>query len=257
MFTELMGQRVHVSAFGHGRHAVVGVAGAIGTSEIWQQPFELLSRDYLTIAYDHFGAGATRVPAELVTFENQVLLLEALLGAFRFERCCLAADSTMSAVAIEVAVRNPKRIDSLALVAAGMSRLRNRSTEDFVSRLRSSFEETIERFVAICIPESNSEHLRDWLKDIIRRTGGERAAALLESFYDVDISARLPLIAMPTAVIQGELDVLPASTPEAARAMAALIPACSLEVLHGVGHVPTLERPDEVARVIQQLIEGS
>ena len=256
MFIELLGHRVHTMASGRGERTLLGIAGAFGNMEIWQQPFELLSKSYATIAYDHFGTGETRVPPELVTFDNQVALLEALMDNFSLDRCTLLADSTMVGVAVAVAARCPERIDALALVAGGVINRRDELTEGFVSRLRSNFEPTVERFVALCIPESETAHLRDWLRDIIHRTGAERAASLIESFYDVDVSELLPKLVMPTVVIQGEHDALPTSNLDAARAMAARIPDCRLEILPGAGHVPTLTRPKEVADIIERLIES-
>lgn len=255
MFIKLRDQQVHTVTFGHGDRTIVGVAGAFGTWEIWQQPFELLSRRYRTIAYDHFGAGETHVPKELVTFENQVLVLKALLDAFSIDRCVLAADSNMVAVGVEFAARWPERVEAIALVAGGVVHTPNELTAGFVSRLRTDFEKTVDRFVELCIPEADSQHLRHWLRDIIHRTGGERAAALTESFYGIDVSDRLPALRMPAAVVQGEHDRLPVSNVDSARAMAARIPDCTLEILPGVGHVPTLTRPAEVVAAIQRLID--
>jgi pimeloyl-ACP methyl ester carboxylesterase len=257
MFVELRGQRVHTVEFGRGDTTIVGVSGAFGDWEIWLQPFELLSRSFRTIAYDHFGTGETRVPPELVVFDEQVALLEALLDAFSVERCVLAGDSNMVAVAVEVAARHPERIEALALVAGGVVHQPDDRVTGFVAGLRSNFAATVDGFVSLCVPEPDSLHLRDWLRDIIHRTGGERAARLVESFYGVDVSSRLPELTMPVVVVQGEKDSLPTSRLEAARQMAAQIPDCTFEVLSGIGHVPTLTRPNEVAAIIKTLADRS
>lgn len=257
MFVELLGHRVHVVSFGAGERTIVGIAGAFGSCEIWEQPFELLSRNHRVVAFDHFGAGETRVPVELVTFEQQVAVCEALLDAAGIDRCLLAGDSSMVAVAVEVASRNPDRIEALALVAGSVAHEPDERTMAFVAGLRSRFEETLEAFVAYCIPEDDSDHLRSWLADIIRRTGGERAGALVESFYGVDVSDRLARLAMPTVVVHGELDRVSAGGVDAARDIAALIPRCELVVLPGVGHVPTLTRPHEVAAAIERLLDSA
>lgn len=203
MFIKVRGQLVHTVAYGEGAPTIVGVSGAFGNNEIWEQPFELLSRRHRVIAYDHFGTGETRVPPELVTFEDQVAVLRELLDALSVERCILAGDSNMAAVAVELALRYPERIQALVLVAGSVVHDENPLMIGFVAALRSDFEQTLEGFVGGCIPEADSEHLRDWLRDIISRTGGERAAALLESFYGTDLSDRLPELSMPTVVIHG------------------------------------------------------
>lgn len=255
MFIEFRGHQVHAVSYGRGDLPVVGISGAIGTCEIWEPPFELLSVRHQVIAYDHLGVGSTHVPANEVTFENQTDLVEAVLDAFAVERCVLVGDSNMVAVAIEAAGRWPGRVSALALVAGGLVHRPEDTVVRFVAGLRHNFEATVDAFVALCIPEADSAHLRPRLRDIIVRTGGERAAILLESFYGVDVSDRLADLKMPTAVIHGDKDALPTSAPIVARQIAADVADGRLELLAGAGHVPTLTRPVQVGQIIQSLIE--
>jgi hypothetical protein len=67
-------------------------------------------------------------------------------------------------------------------------------------------------------------------EDIIMRTGPSRAARLVESFYEVDIRDRLPELRVPTTVLHGELDALPASRLDTARQLASLIPGARIQV---------------------------
>lgn len=60
-----------------------------------------------------------------------------------------------------------------------------------------------------------------------------------------DSRPRLAGIAMPVAVIGGSEDRL--GTPEMQREMAAAIPAATLRLLDGVGHLAPVEAPEEVA----------
>ena len=254
MFVDLLGHRVHTVSFGAGAHTIVGISGAFGNWEIWQQPFELLSARHRVIAYDHLGTGLTHVPADAVTFDNQVACCVALLDALDVDRCVLAGDSSMVAVAVEVAARHPERVAALALVAGGVTHDRDKATQRFVAGLRTDFDATVDAFVEFCVPEPDCEHLRAWLREIIRRTGGERAARLAESFYGVDVSGRLLDLSAPTAVVQGEGDVMPTSTVATAEAIAGAVANGELVVLPGVGHVPTLTRPAEVAAILDALV---
>jgi len=254
MFVNYGDHAVHALRFGAGPRTVVGMPGSFGTTEIWEQPFELLSAHFQTITFDHFGTGETFVPDQMVTFENQVLLVVGLLDTFDVDRCLLAGDSSMSAVAVEVAARYPERIEALVLVAAGISYAPDDGVRRFVSGLRRDPERTLQGFVRLCLPEDDRGHLRRWLTDIILRTGPTRAARLVESFYEVDIRERLAELETPTLVLQGELDALPSSRLEKAREMASLIPGGQLHVIEGVGHVPTLSRPREVAKAIEALL---
>jgi len=254
VFVKVGDQLVHAVRSGSGPRTVVGIPGSFGTTEIWEQPFEVLSARYQTVVFDHFGTGETRVPDELVGFESQVGLVTDLLDELGIGRCLLAGDSSMAAVAVEVARRHPERVEALVLVAAGISYAPDAGVHRFVSRLRSDPEPTLEGFVRACLPEDDEGHLRRWLKDIILRTGPSRAARLVESFYEVDIRDRLVQLRVPTTVVHGELDALPSSRLDIARELASLVPGAHLRVINGAGHVPTLSRPFEVAGAIEALL---
>jgi pimeloyl-ACP methyl ester carboxylesterase len=226
-------QFVHVVRSGSGPRTVVGIPGSFGTTEIWEQPFEVLSARHQTVAFDHFGTGETHVPDGLVRFESQVGLVTDLLDELAIGHCVLAGDSSMATVAVEVALQHPERVDALILVAAGISYSPDVGVHRFVSGLRNDPEPTLERFVRVCLPEDDEGHLRRWLKDIIMRTGPSRAARLVESFYEVDIRDRLAQLRVPTVVVHGELDPLPSSRLAIARELASLVPDAHLLVLWG------------------------
>lgn len=255
MFQQINGQQVYTVSFGSGSDIVVGVSGSFGTCEIWQLPFELMSETCRTIAYDHYGTGQTRVPSRLVTFESQVQLLGRILNQHTSAGgCVLAGDSSMTTVAIEAAHRWPEAVSGLVLVSGGLDFSPTEQVTRFVHGLRHAFESTVEAFVKLALPEDSEGHLRKWLQDIITRTGGARAAALVESFYSVDIRNRLGGLEMPTVVIHGELDAMPTSPLAAAEEMAQSIPAAELLILAETGHVPTLTRPAAVAEAITRLL---
>jgi pimeloyl-ACP methyl ester carboxylesterase len=64
-----------------------------------------------------------------------------------------------------------------------------------------------------------------------------------------DARPSLADIACPTTVVVGEGDRL--TPPDRAREMHDLIPQSQLEVIAGAGHLPTLETPDAVSRVMR------
>ena len=255
MFVDIAGERVFVEVSGAGPDVVVGVSGSFGTSEIWHPPFRSLSGSCRTVAYDHFGTGLTDVPAESVTFEHQVELLGGVLDEFSPDRrCVLAGDSSMTAVVIEATFRWPHQVSGLVLVSGGLDFAPTDPVIQFVAGLRTAFDLTIDSFVKIAMPEDTIGDYQRWLKAIITRTGGERAALLVESFYPVTVRHRFPGITVPTIVIHGELDHLPTSPLSASQEMADTIRKAQLVVLPGTGHVPTITRPEPVAAAITELL---
>jgi pimeloyl-ACP methyl ester carboxylesterase len=70
----------------------------------------------------------------------------------------------------------------------------------------------------------------------------------------VDLRGRLSQLRLPTLVIHGKEDVI--ISPDGANAFAAGISGAQLLLLEGVGHVPTLTRPVEVARALDHFMGG-
>lgn len=253
MFRRIKGDAVNTLEFGGGQTTILGLAGAFGNVEIWQQPFELLHRRYRTITYDHLGTGETYVASDRVTFDAQVELVADVLDAFEVQRCILAGDSSLCAVAVAATHRWPDRIDGLVLVAGKVDHNPDERTIRFVDGLRRSFERTVEGFVEVCLPEDDEGYLRRWLRDIIARAGPERAATLVESFYDVEFRQMLKSIGIPSLVIHGDADRI--NPIDNAHELVEDLPDAELVVLSDTGHVPTLSRPREVAKAIEEFAD--
>ncbi len=85
-------------------------------------------------------------------------------------------------------------------------------------------------------------------------TGSERAATLIESYHGVDLSGRLEELSMPVVVVSGELDRTPGGNPAAAAEMVGAIPSARHVVFEGIGHVPMITAPEELADVIASVL---
>lgn len=188
-----------------------------------------------------------------MTFDEQVGLVADVLDSFDVERCLLAGDSSFAAVAVAAAHRWPERIEGLVLVGARLNRAPDERTTRFIAGLRHAFTPTLEGFVELCLPEDDHGHLQGWLADIITRTGAERAAALVESFYGIDVTPLLASLEVPVLVIHGELDRI--NPPHLAREIVEQVRDAELVVIDDAGHVPTLSRPATVATAMDRFAD--
>ena len=85
MFLKLEDAELFVSSFGKGPPTLIARGGWVGSGELWSQPFEILSRSWRTITYDHRGTGATINHAPAITFEILVQDLFKVLDALSVE----------------------------------------------------------------------------------------------------------------------------------------------------------------------------
>jgi pimeloyl-ACP methyl ester carboxylesterase len=251
MFIQVNGQLINVVSFGTGS-TLLAHGGWTGSWELWQQPFELLSRRMRTVAYDHRGTGATKGDAASITATALVSDLFGVMDALEIERCVLASESAGSLTTVTAAIERPERFSALVIVAGVLRRQHPAAADPFCEALRSNYSAAVARFVDACTPEPGVDHLRAWGRDILARSTPEQAVRLIEIQYGADLSPLLPQIRVPVLIVHGANDAL--VPVEEGRLMASLIPDSRLVILNNTGHVPTVTRPREVAGLIEEII---
>ena len=257
MFHTVANRRVHSVSFGAGPGTLVAIAGSFANWEIWAPTFEMLSPKWRVVGFDHDGVGQTKVPVNEITHERHVETFFSVLDAQNVERCIVAGDSANAAVAIEAVLQQPERFDGLVIVNGHAWGFDRPEVRQFVTGLRTQFEATVDFFVELVFPEPDSEHLKNWLRDIITRTGAEAAARIIEANLSVDLRQRLPQIDLPTLIIHGVLDAISASALEDAKALATMIPRAELRLLEDAGHLPLMSQPDAIAEALDAFLTAN
>ena len=254
MFIEVPGAKLFAVRSGPASGtAIVAIGGWIGSSELWQDPLADLSDSFITVTYDHRGSGLTVCDTDSITFDNLVADVLAILNAFGISRCVLAAESAGAQTALAVAARFPDKVSHLIIVDGMYSRGMAVENDPFLQGLRSAYPATIERFVQLCVPEADSDHIKAWGRKILMRAEASAAIALRIVGSVTDVTADLKRITQPVLVIHGDMDkIVPL---ESARALAAALPDSEIQVLQGCGHVPTLTQPKKVADAMRAFLQ--
>ena len=248
MFLSRDAVELHTVCFGSGSRTLVAHGGWTGSWALWEQPFELLSPSWRCIGFDHRGSGESTVDPDAITLDAMVADLMAVLDAHDVSRCVLAAESMGGIVAVHAAAREPDRFEALVLISAPLT-ITQGSAGRLATGARIDYPATVAAFVDACLPEDESGHLRAWGRALLGRADAECAARLLEACYD--LRPDLGALTMPTAVIRGSRDVIvPAAD---AAALVAGLPDATFHPLDGIGHVPTVTAPADVARIIDPL----
>ena len=119
--------------------------------------------------------------------------------------------------------------------------------------LQTNFDATLNYFIKACVPESDSEHIKGWGLKILQRASQDAAIALYNAVYGVDLRHEFARVMQPTLILHGDKDVI---VPiESAMWLAKTLLHSKLVVLEGAGHVPTVTRPEVVAREITSFFE--
>ena len=215
------------------------------------------------IAYDRRGFGGSPPSPEPFTHVADLL---AVLDAADAPRAWLVGNSMGGALALDTALSAPDRVAGLVLIASAVSgepepEVLDPATAGLDAQFSSTEDpEEIARLDAWLWldgpagPEGRVGGAARELALDMNRTILAHAVPEDAGESGVDAWSRLEDVAMPTTVIVCALDV-PFITDQGA-AIAARIPGARLERMEGVAHLPALERPEELARLIQASTSG-
>lgn len=235
--------------FGRGPCSMLALGGWVGSGEVWHAVFGHLPH-WRCVGYDHRGSGASDCTADSITIDAMVDDLFAVADAHGLTRCVLAAESSGVGVALEAALRRPDRFSGLVLVGGSWQPPQPGSQDGFIGALRRDHEATLQAFARQCLPEANSEDLRRWGVHILRRAPLAHAIALLQCRAALTVHRQLGRIRTPALVVHGTRDVI--APPADSERLAAGLPNARLQLMPGLGHVPMLSAPAELAGLIDQ-----
>lgn len=248
MFIQRPSAQLYTLSFGQGPLTLLAVGGWIGSGEIWHPLFGHLPH-WRCISVDHRGTGASTHSGP-ITVDDMADDLLAVADALKVGPCLLAAESAGAAVALRAMQRAPRRFIGQVLVGASWQRAEPGASDPFIASLRRDYTGTLRTFIDNCLPETNSVELRHWALQMLTRSSVDDAVELLrcrEQIAPADQLARLPL---PTLLIHGERDrIVPL---QGSRDLAERLACAELRVLPGLGHVPIVTSPAQVAALIDE-----
>jgi 3-oxoadipate enol-lactonase len=231
---------------------VVLVHSGITDSGEWDAVRPLLEPRYGTVAPDLPGFGSEPL------HPGEVSLAEHVLASFAGQ-AALVGTSFGGRAVLEAALAAPERVTKLVLIDANVF-----GWSEEVQRLQQQEDSLVE---AGRLEEAADLMARWWLVGPQREPGDvddtlcERVRSMTTRGYElqagVDASNRrveihLEQISTPTLVVRGALDWPDVAV--AAERFLRELPDAREAVIEGCAHLPSLERPDEVARLILEFL---
>jgi pimeloyl-ACP methyl ester carboxylesterase len=257
--------------------AVVLLHAAIGDRRMWDAQFTALAATHRVIRYDRRGFGETADgPGEYAHYED----LLALLDARGIEQAALVGASMGGACALDAALAAPERITRLALLGSGLTghTWPDHMLADF-ARLGAEAvpDGGLARYAAREV-DVDPAHVRAMTDANIRYlvAGPDRDVSVLpadmvalvremcEQVYWHDWTApqwteripdtrhRLAEIRTPALVVIGTSDAR--GLVELSSHLADSLPDAELVELADTGHLPSMERPDEVNALLRKFL---
>ena len=242
--------------------AIMFIHAGVADRRMWRGQLAALSDRYRFISYDTRGVGQTTSPDEPFSYIED---LRALLDARGVARASLVGCSNGGAIAVDFALAWPERVQSLVLIAPGIRgavypEIESPALEALFAQVKQANESgDMDRVNALeahmwldgpLVPEGRvaNPQLRELFLDM-NATQLRDYPKLTKQVTPVDAYDRLNMLTMPTLVMIGEHDF------DDIRALcmhlAETIPNARVEPLAGVAHLPSMERPALVNKLLK------
>ncbi|MEV0091185.1 alpha/beta fold hydrolase [Streptomyces sp. NPDC050738] len=231
---------------------VLVLGPSLGTTwHMWDRQTPELSREWRVLRFDLPGHGGA--PAHPVTSIAEIAdRLLATLDELGVQRFGYAGCSIGGAIGMELALRHPDRVATLALVAASA---RFGTADEFRQRgviVRTNGLDPMAR----AAPERWFTHtfataqpaIVEWAVQMVRTTDPGCYIAACEALAAFDVRSELGRIGVPTLVVVGSEDQV--TGPGDARTLVAGIPDARLAMVPGVSHLAPVEQPAAVTDLL-------
>jgi len=229
---------------------------------MWDHQIEALSKEFLVIAPDLPGFGASGpLNVEVQRMEDFADSLSELLTVLGIrDRVVFCGLSMGGYIAWQFWRRHADRLRALILCDTRAAADTPEVAQQRITNAERVLKEGPEFFVEMMIsrlfsPRQLAENspVVDRIRQVMRGTSPQTIAACLRGMAQrVDARAWLGEISLPTLVVVGEEDAL--STPAEMEEIAAAIPGAKFVKIPGAGHLAPLENPSAVNQAILQFL---
>ena len=222
---------------------IILIHGLGNSAEVWAPLQLLLGKDFLVYAPDMPGFGKTPLAPEGVTIRTHVNYLKQLIDALGYPHVTLVGNSLGGWIATQYAVTYPGSVEHLYLLNSAGLRREEWHSPYAVSRAEAQL--SFNHILGFSLP------LPGFILDDIVRTSQMPAYHGFIQSYDVqeELDNVLPQVKVPTTIIWGMRDKIFPLT--CASDLHAGIANSELLLLPHVGHMPQVQAPFEVARIIR------
>jgi 3-oxoadipate enol-lactonase len=227
--------------------AVLLLHSTVCDRRMWDpQVAALAGAGYRAVRVDLPGYGESPMPTEPHDTAGDIA---AMLDRLGIERTALVAASGGGPVALEIAARHPDRVTALVLLAAAVAGLTPSAA------LRAIWDREEQLLEAGDVDAAVELMLETWLGPSATAATGAQVAEMQRQAYivqlagddsveEVEVPYSLTAITAPSLLVAGAYDL--ADFREIAQRLSRELPGATYVELDWAGHLPGLERPEEV-----------
>jgi 3-oxoadipate enol-lactonase len=257
-FTRANGIVLHHQVLGNLDGPTLVFSNSLGSDfRIWQKVVPTFFDRFRVILYDKRGHGLSDAPPAPYRIDDHADDLLALLDKLGVESAALIGLSVGGMIVQRLAVRAPERVMALVLCGTAAKIGTPEIWGDRIAAVENAGIDSIadsilERWFTASFRATQVEEYTGW-KNMLVRTPAHGYAGTCASIRDADLCADAPKIKAQTLCIVGDQDG--STPPDLVRGTAALIPGARFEIVSGAGHIPCIEQPAILAKLINQHLQ--
>ncbi|MFZ9678694.1 MAG: alpha/beta fold hydrolase [Quisquiliibacterium sp.] len=227
-------------------------------ASLWDDVIARIGARVRLIGYDTRGHGASTSPSASTTLATLADDLFAVMDACGVDKAFVAGISLGGMTGQQCALTRPQRLLGLiacncraSIDAAGIAGWEQRLEVLRTGGIDALAAITLERWFTPEYRAANPQTI-ERVRAMIRTTTPVGYEACVRAIQALDLLDAITDIQMPVLLIAGEQDA--AASPAAMQAMQKAISGARLEVLDPCGHLSSVQRPDDLAALIEEFI---
>lgn len=243
-----------------GKPPVILLHGMSTSADSFRELMHLMAEDYYLIAPDIPGFGYSE-NTDPYTMEHLIEWLADLEEALELPQAHVVGHSFGGVLAMGKALSYPERIDRLVLVAPAV--LVASQYPDWLKKAGKNLRLVeagivlsrilLERQIRVPFFDADNMDESVWQRRRTDYANSRASAAAMNAVAFYDVRPRLPEIEQPTFIIWGEDD--PVVPHEHAEKLDEHLPNSRIYKVSTCGHIPMLEREQEVAGIIREFLQ--
>lgn len=232
-------------------------SNSLGTDfRIWDDVIALLGNRFRYVRYDKRGHGLSGLGETPYRMADHVGDLAGLLDALEVRQAVVCGLSVGGLIAQGLYAARPDLARALILCDTGHRIGTAEMWNTRIDAIEAGGIETVadavlERWFSKAFRETQPVALAGW-RAMLTRTPKAGYTGTGVAIRDTDFTAEAKRIAAPALCVVGDEDG--ATPPDLVRSMADLIPGARFEIIAGAGHLPCIEKPRELAGLIDGFI---
>ncbi|MGF1445801.1 MAG: 3-oxoadipate enol-lactonase [Pikeienuella sp.] len=249
------GVPIHFDDAGNGSALVF--ANSLGTDfRVWDPLLPYLPDGWRLLRYDKRGHGLSGLPDGPWTIADHAADLAGLMAARGIAQAVIVGLSVGGLIAQHLAAQRPDLVRALVLCGTAAKIGSHAIWDDRIAQIRAGglgaiLDANMERWFTDSF-RADPARIAPW-NAMVTRTPVAGYLRTAEAIRGCDLRHSTARLTLPALVVVGEADG--STPPELVRDTAALIAGSRFEVIVGAGHIPCVEQPERLGRLITGFLQ--